>query len=59
MVFSQSMVNWRGCTSALGICALCYMLNLFSVIVFHRYMVNWRRGALVYVHFAICENYVV
>ena len=31
--------------------------NLFSVVVFHRSMVNWRRGALVYVHSAICETY--
>ena len=33
------------------------MLNLFGVVVFHRSMVNWRRGALVYVHSAICETY--
>ena len=46
-------------TSALGICAFCYMLNLFSVVVFHRSMVNWRRGALVYVLSAICETYLV
>ena len=24
------------------ICAFCYMLNLFGVVVFHRSMVNWR-----------------
>ena len=33
-----------------------------SVVVFHRFMVNWRRGwglsALVYVH-SICETYAV
>ena len=34
--------------SALGICAFCYMLNLFGVEVLNRFMVNWRRGALVY-----------
>ena len=45
--------------SALGICACCYILNLFSVVVFHRSVVNWSRGALVYVHFAICETSVV
>ena len=49
----------EGGTSALIICAFCYMLNVFGVVVFHRYMVNWRRGTLVYVHTAICETYVV
>ena len=49
------MVNWRGGASALSICAFCYMLNLFGVVVFHRSMVNWRRGYMcillyVYVH---------
>ena len=48
-----------GGTSALGICAFCYMLNLFGVVVFHRSLVNWRRGALVYVHSAICETDLV
>ena len=47
-----------GGTSALCICAFCYMLNLFSVVVFHTSMVNWRRGPLVYVHTAICETSV-
>ena len=32
------------------------MLNLFGVLVFHRSMVKWRRGALVYVNSAICSN---
>ena len=27
--------------SALCICAFCYMLNLFGVVVFHRSMVSW------------------
>ena len=47
----------EGGRSALSICAFCYMLNLCGVVVFHRSMVNWRRGALVYVHSAICETY--
>ena len=29
-------------TSVLSICALCYMLDVFSVVVFHTSMVNWR-----------------
>ena len=52
------MVNWRG-RSALSNMCMCYMLNLFGVVVFHTFMVNWRRGALVYVHSAICETYSV
>ena len=35
-----TMVNGGG-RSALSICALCYMLNLFGVVVFHTSMVNW------------------
>ena len=31
-----------GGTSSLSICALCYMLNIFGVVVYHTYMVNWR-----------------
>ena len=49
----------EGGTSALSICAFCYMLNLFSVVVFCSSLVNWRRGTLVYVHSAICETFVV
>ena len=30
--------------SAIGKCACFYMWNLFSVVVFHRFMVDWRRG---------------
>ena len=47
--------------SDIGICAFCYMLNLFGVVVFQRSMVNWRgiHLSLVYVHSAICETYVV
>ena len=40
-------------------CILLYVKLDLSVVVFHRSMVNWRRGALVYVHSAICETYVV
>ena len=36
----------EGVKSALSICAFCYMLKLFSVVVFHRSMVNWSRGGL-------------
>ena len=48
----------EGSTSALGICAFCYMLNLFGVVVFHRSMVNCRRGPW-YMHSAICETSLV
>ena len=40
------MVNWGG-QSALGICALCYIWNLFSVVVFHTSIVDLRRGVRV------------
>ena len=49
----------EGGTSVLGICAFCYMLNLCGVVVFHRSLVNCRRGAFVYVHSAVCETYLV
>ena len=49
----------EGGTSALSICAFCYRLNLFSVVVFYRCMVNWRRGALIDVHSAICHTDLV
>ena len=48
-----------GGTSAQSIHAFCYKLNLFSVVEFHRPMVNWRRGVLVHVLSAICETYLV
>ena len=35
-----------GGTCALSICAFCYMLNVFGVVVFHTSMVNCRRGSL-------------
>ena len=37
--------------SAQNICAFCYMLNIFGVVVYHRPMVNWRRGY-------ICPQYM-
>ena len=30
----------------MGICALCYILNLFGVLVFQRSMLHWRRGGV-------------
>ena len=49
----------EGGTSALSIYAFCCMLNVFGVVVLHRSMASWQRGALVYVHSAICEISVV
>ena len=51
----------EGGTSALGTCALCYMLNLFGVVVFHTSMVIWRRGhwhmcILLYVKLIWCSG---
>ena len=45
-----------GGTYALSISAFCYLLNVFRVLVFHRSVVIWKRGALVYVHSAICKH---
>ena len=42
--YSIHLCSIGGGTSALSTCAFCYMLNLFGVVVFHRYMVKWRRG---------------
>ena len=53
------LISIGGGPSALSTCALFYILNVFTVVVFHRSMVNWRRGALVYVHSAICETSLV
>ena len=36
-----------------GICAFFYMWNIVSVVVFHRSMVNWRRGVG-----SICHGYM-
>ena len=67
-IYETSLVLWYsidlwltgGGTCARGICALCYMFKLFSVVVFHICMVNWG----VYlpwldVHSGICETDVV
>ena len=35
---------WLGGHSDIGICALCYILNLFAVMVFQRSMLNWIEG---------------
>ena len=53
-----------GGQSAMGICALRYIWNLFGVMVFQRSMLDWRRGRgfnlpWVYVHCAIYETYLV
>ena len=57
LVWWHSIHLWSigGDTSVISICAFIYILNVFSVVVFHTSMVNWRRGALVYRHSAICE----
>ena len=34
--------QFEGGTSALSVCVLCCMLNIFGVVVCHRSMVNWR-----------------
>ena len=39
--------------SAMGICALCYIWNLFGVMVFQTSMLNWRRGVG-----SICHGYM-
>ena len=47
MVFQRSMLDWRRGgwgQSAMGICAFCYLWQLFDVVVLHRYMLYWRRG---------------
>ena len=51
----------EGGTPAMGICSFCYMLNLCGVVVFHRSMVNWRRGPwyvciLLYVKLIWCSG---
>ena len=51
----------EGDTSALDICAFIHLLNLFSVMVFNRSMVDWRRGPwymciLLYVKLIWCSG---
>ena len=45
------------------ICAFCYILNIFGVVVLHRSMADERRGGVrlqwVHMHSAIYENYLV
>ena len=52
-VLQASMLDWiRGCSqSAMGICALCHIGNVFGVMVLQRSMLNWRRGS-------ICHKYM-
>ena len=63
MVFQRSMLDWRRGwgQSAMGICALCYISNLFGVMVCHRTMLAWRRGWVnlpwIYVHCAIYATF--
>ena len=60
-----SMDIWSiggGGMSSLGIFAFFYMSNLFDIVVFHRSMVNWRKGVhvpYVYLHSSICKIYSV
>ena len=49
----------EGVTSTWSICAFCCMLNVWGVVVLHRSMVNWRQGALVYLHSSLCKTYLV
>ena len=51
----------EGGTCAWGICAFCYLLNIFGVVTFNRSMVNWRRGhwymcILLYVKLLWCSS---
>ena len=60
-VLKAFMLDW-GCQSAMGICALCYIRNLFGIMVLQRSMLNWIWGVnlpWVYVHCAIYETYLV
>ena len=42
--FPEICAQLEGGSSAMGICALCFVWNLFGVMVFQRSMLNWRRG---------------
>ena len=43
--------------SAMGVCAFCYIGNLFGVVVFHRSMLNWGVGLQwVSVHSSLCKT---
>ena len=43
VVMKVSMLHCEG-QSAIGICALCYIQNVFGVMVLQRSMLDWRRG---------------
>ena len=47
----------EGGTSAISICALCYMLNIFSVVVCDTSMVNWS-GEYIYPKYMCILLYV-
>ena len=55
VVFHRSIVNWRRGwgQSAMGLCAFCYIWQLFDVVVFQRSMLNWSRGVG-----SICHGYM-
>ena len=57
------MVDWRYGTSALGICAFCYVLNLFwccGIPYIYGQFGGWGiHLPYVYVHSAICETFLV
>ena len=42
--YSIELWSIGGGTSAINICAFCYMLKLFHIVVFYRYKVNWGKG---------------
>ena len=60
--FSRDLCSIGGGTSAIGICAFFYMLNLFGVVVFQRSMLIGRGGVVslpwVYVHSSICVKLI-
>ena len=58
VVFQTSLVHWRGYICPKYMCILLYV-KLFQCNVFYRSMVNWKRGALVYMKSAICETSLV
>ena len=57
-IYAQLEEGWG--QSAMGICEICYIWNIFGVMVFQRSMLNWRRGGVnlpwVYMKSAICET---
>ena len=63
MVLQTSIVNWSGGRCILSICAFCYMSKLCGVMALNRIFVNWSGVGVdvcsVYVHFAVCDTYLV